>query len=128
MTHSLTKLREELSPDDPFVKQVLGIQTPAEVAEKLIKGSKLKDVATRKALFEGGLKAVEASNDAMLAFARLLDGEARAVRKKYEDEVEGPLKQNAERVARAMFEVQGSKNYPDATFTLRLSYGITDCP
>jgi hypothetical protein len=123
LTHSLTKLREELGADDPFVKQVLGKQSPEELANQLIKDTKLKDVALRKQLWNDGKKAVDASKDPMILLARKIDPAARAVRKHYEDDIESVLKKNIELVAKARFAVQGMSNYPDATFTLRLSYG-----
>jgi hypothetical protein len=123
LTFSLTKLREELGADDPFVRKVLGKDSPAEVAEKVIRQSKLKDVALRKALWEGGKKAVEASDDPLIRLARLVDPDARAIRKRYEDAVEAPVKKNGELIAKASFAIQGTSTYPDATFTLRLSYG-----
>jgi hypothetical protein len=93
------------------------------LASRLVKGTKLKDVAARKALWEGGKKAVDASTDPLIRFARLVDPEARAVRKRYEDQVEAPMKKSAELLAKARFAIYGTSAYPDATFTLRLSYG-----
>ena len=125
LTFSLTKMREELGADDPLVKKVLGKASPAEVATALVKGTKLKDVAQRKRLWEGGKAAVAAAaeDDAMIEMALRVDPDARAVRKKYEDEIEAVLKRNGELVAKARFEVHGTSAYPDATFTPRLSYG-----
>ena len=123
LTFSLTKLREELGADDAFVRKVLGKESPEELAARLIKNSKLKDVAARKALWEGGKKAVDASTDPLIKLARLVDPDARAIRKRYEDTVEAPLKKNGELIAKARFGLYGTANYPDATFTLRLSYG-----
>jgi hypothetical protein len=123
LTFALTKLREELGTDDPAVKKILGKESPEELASRLVKGTKLKDVAVRKALWDGGKKAVDASTDPMIKFARLVDPEARVVRKRYEDQVEAPLKKNGELLARARFAIYGTSAYPDATFTLRLSYG-----
>ena len=123
MTFSLTKMREKLTADDPFVKKVFGQKSPAELAESLIKGTHLKDVAQREALFNGGQKEIEASKDPMIQFALLVDPDAREVRKTYEDEIETVIKQNGEKVAQAQFAVYGSKTYPDATFTLRITYG-----
>jgi hypothetical protein len=137
LTWSLTKIREDLSPDHPVVKKMLGTKAPAEVARSLITGTKL-DVqgapdpkakggkavpGSRAALFEGGKAAIDASKDPMIEFARSFDAEARAIRTKYENEVEGPLKKQQELLAKARFAVYGEKIYPDATFTLRLSYG-----
>jgi hypothetical protein len=123
LTFALTKLREELGTDDPAVKKILGKESPEDLASRLIKGTKLKDVAARKALWEGGKKAVDASNDPLIKFAKLVDPEARAVRKRYEHQVEAPMKKNAELLAKARFAIYGTSAYPDATFTLRLSYG-----
>ena len=123
LTFSLTKLREELRADNPFVRKVLGPKSPAELAAELVHGTALKDPAVRMKLYLGGKAAVDASDDAMIRFARLIDPDARAVRKKYEDEIESVLNKNSELVARAQFDAYGSGTYPDATFTLRLSYG-----
>ena len=121
--HSLTKLREHLGPDDPFVKKVLGKESPHELAAALVKGTSLKSVAARKKLWVGGLAAIEASTDPMIALARRIDPDGRAIRKKYEDEIESVLRKSDELVAKARFAVAGTSTYPDATFTLRLSYG-----
>jgi hypothetical protein len=120
---SLSKMREDLGPDDAEVKLILGKQSPEELAAALIKGSKLKDVKVRKALFDGGQKAIDASTDPMILFAKRVDPAARAVRKTYEDEVEAVVKKNNELIAKAHFAVFGTSTYPDATFTLRLTYG-----
>jgi hypothetical protein len=123
LTFSLTKLREKLSADDPFVQKVLGRKSPRELAEKLVKSTKLKDPQTRLALLDGGTAAIEKSEDPMIQLALVYDPEARAVRKHYEDDIESKIKQADEKIAQAEFAVNGDKSYPDATFTLRLSYG-----
>jgi len=123
LAYGLTKLRERLGPDDPVVKKILGKESPEEVASRAVDGTKLKDPAVRKALFEGGAKAVGASDDPMVALAKLADPEARAVRRTYEDEVESVVQKNQEIIADTRFAVQGRSTYPDATFTARLSYG-----
>jgi hypothetical protein len=123
LTFSLTKLREELGADDVLVRKVLGKEAPAELAERVVRQSKLKDVAFRKSLWEGGKKAVDASTDPLVRLAKLVDPDARAVRKRYEDTVEAPVKKNGELLAKARFAAEGTSAYPDATFTLRLSYG-----
>ncbi|HUL57806.1 MAG TPA: S46 family peptidase [Anaeromyxobacteraceae bacterium] len=120
---SLTKLREVLGPDDPAVKRLLGARSPQEVADAAVAGSKLFDPAVRKQLWEGGAKAVAASDDPVIAIARLVDPDARAVRKVFEDEVESVVQKNSERIAEARFATEGRSTYPDATFTLRLNYG-----
>jgi len=125
LTHFLGKLREKLGPDDPFTRKVLGQKSPAELAAELVNGCRLGDVAVRKALWEGGPKAVEAAaaTDAMIAFALRVDEDGRAVRKIQDETVQPVLTKNQELLARAHFAVEGTSTYPDATFTLRLSYG-----
>jgi hypothetical protein len=120
---SLVRLREELGPDHPIVKKVLGKDEPRELAARLVKGSKLADLKTRKALFEGGKATVDASKDPMIVLAKLIDDDARAVRTAYEDKVEAVETAAGELIAKARFAVYGTSVYPDATFTLRLSFG-----
>jgi hypothetical protein len=133
---SLTRMREDLGADHPVIKSVFGRRSPAEIARTAVMGSRLKDVVTdrdgnatgglRKALYDGGKAAVDASDDPMIALARALDPAARAIRRRFETEVEGPLNQQEELLARARFAVFGLATYPDATFTLRLSYGAVE--
>jgi hypothetical protein len=123
MTFSFTKLREELGADHPFVKKVLGKESPMALATRLVKGSKLADPKAREALFNGGKKAIDASTDAMIRIAALMDPDARAIRKKYEEDVEAIIRKNSELIAQARFDLYGTGLYPDATNTLRLSYG-----
>jgi hypothetical protein len=119
----LRKLREALGPDHPFVRKVLGRDDPQELAERLVKGTRLGDPKVRRELWDGGGRAVEASRDPMIDLARRVDADGREVRRRYEDEVEAVVRRAEEAVAQARFEVQGTATYPDATFTLRLSYG-----
>jgi hypothetical protein len=123
LADSLALMRDELSAEEPAVKTALAGKTPEARAAELIDGTKLKDVAYRKQLVAGGLKAVEESSDPMIVLARSVDGEARALRKRYETEVQASERANYAKVSRALFDVEGTKLYPDATFTLRLSYG-----
>lgn len=123
LSFSLDKLREALGPDDAVVRKLLSTESPESLAARLITESKLGDPAVRKALWDGGSAAVAAANDPMIVLARDIDGEARAVRKIYEDEVQAPVATAQERIAKARFAVLGTNTYPDATFTLRLSYG-----
>jgi len=122
-TWSLTKLREDLGPDHPFVKKVLGAESPAELARRLVRETKLGDLALRKKLWEGGLAAVDASPDPMIAFARLVDPDSRSVRKMYERDIDAVVTKASEAIAHARFALEGTSNYPDATFTPRLTYG-----
>jgi hypothetical protein len=113
----------ELLPDHPLVKQVMEGKTPEARAAELIDGTKLADVAYRKEVAKGGVKAIESSTDPMIKLARLIDPLALEVRKRYESEVAGVQLKSYSKIARARFETEGNKLYPDATFTLRLSYG-----
>jgi V8-like Glu-specific endopeptidase len=123
LSWSLTKLRETLGPDHAFTKKVLGQDSPADLARRLVQGTKVRDLAVRKQLWEGGKTAVDGSQDPMIAFARAVDPDSRAVRKMYEDEVESVVHKGSETIAQARFAVEGTSGYPDATFTLRLSFG-----
>jgi hypothetical protein len=123
LSFSLERMREWLGPDDPTVRQLLGKESPDQLAKRLVTGSKLGDPKVRMALWSGGAKAVDASDDPMIAVAKLVDERARAIRKQYEDGVEAVVQTASEKVAKARFAALGTSVYPDATFTLRLSYG-----
>ncbi len=123
LTDSLGFMVELLGADNPLVKQVLNGKSPEERANELISGTKLKDVAYRKELAAGGQKAIDESTDPMIVVARLIDPKARELRKRYESEVIGVERANYAKIARALFDTEGTKLYPDATFTPRLSYG-----
>ncbi len=122
----LTKVREYLTADDPNTKLLLGRDSPEALAERLARGSKLGDPAVRKALWDGGLKAVLASDDPMILFMLKIDPAARQLRSQYDEQVTGPTTQAAQKIAQARFVAYGDSLYPDATFTLRLSYGKID--
>ncbi|MGB8602780.1 MAG: S46 family peptidase [Rhizomicrobium sp.] len=118
----LTKLRENLTADAEGTKVFLGKESPEGLAAKLAT-SKLADPTYRKALWDGGLKAIKASDDPMIRFVLATDATSRAVRKEFEEKIDGPLDRANERIAKARFAVYGNSLYPDATFSLRLSYG-----
>ncbi len=119
----LLKTREYLTADDPVTKLLLGRESPEALSAALVSGSKLGDPAVRKALWEGGLAAIQASEDPMIRYALRIDDEARAVRKAWETQVSAPTEAAAARIASARFAVFGDTVYPDATFSLRLSFG-----
>ena len=123
LSFSLERMREWLGPDDPTVRQLLSKESPDQLAKRLISTSKLADPDTRLALWKGGAAALTAANDPMIQIAKLIDDRARAIRKKYEDEIEAVTRVASEKVAKARFATLGTSVYPDATFTLRLSYG-----
>ena len=123
MTASLEQAVEELGPSDPFVKTVLHGRSPKDVAAELVNGTKLTDPEVRKQLVQGGESAVAASTDPMIVMQRKLDPLRRENLKWYEDNVESVFQQSGEKLGKARFAVYGKNTYPDATFTLRLSYG-----
>ncbi len=123
LADSLAFMVEVFGANDPLVKRVLEGKTPEARAAELIDGTKLKDPEFRKQLAAGGVKAIEESTDPMIVLARSVDQEARDVRQRYENEVIGVERTSYSKIARALFETEGTKLYPDATFTLRLSYG-----
>jgi hypothetical protein len=119
----LSKTREYLTADSPDVKMLLGKDSPETLAHNLVTGSKLADPAVRKALWEGGAAAIAASTDPMIVFARKLSPRDRELYARYRAEVDGPVTQAAAKLADARFAAYGADLYPDATFTLRISYG-----
>ncbi len=121
---SLTFLAERLGGYNTHVTQALGGKNPAARAAELAAGTKLADVAERKRLFDGGAAAIQASTDPLIALAKLVDPAARAVRKRYEDEVDEPERQAYARIAELRFAKYGKAIPPDATFTLRLAFGV----
>jgi hypothetical protein len=104
------------------VKAVLGGRSPAAAANAYVSASRLTNVDERKKL-AASRAAVEASKDGMIRLALLLEPAARRVRKEYEDKVEAALTAAKTKVALARFAIYGASEYPDATATLRLSYG-----
>ena len=121
----LTKVREYLTADAAETKALLGRDSPEALAERL-SASRLSDPAVRRTLWNGGLAAVQASADPMIRYVLATDPMARALRTAYEDQVSGPIDRAAESLAKARFAAYGTSVYPDATFSLRLSYGSVD--
>jgi hypothetical protein len=123
LANSLTLMRDTYGANNSLVQKVLKGKTPEARAAELIDGSKLKDVEFRRQLAKGGKAAIESSDDPMIQLARSIDKESRLARKRYEDEVLSVERASYAKIAQALFETEGTKLYPDATFTLRLSYG-----
>ena len=123
LTLLFTVTRRDLGADDPFVHKMLGNDSPAQLAHRLVSGTHLEDPKTREALYNGGQSAVAASDDPLIRFAASVNDDLLAVRKDYEARVDAPTRSAAERIAKARFAVYGTSVDPDATFTARLSYG-----
>jgi hypothetical protein len=119
---SLEKLRGALGADDPLVRQVLGRDSPEVVARRAVEGSQLDSANIRHHMWVDS-DFMEVSNDPMLRLAAAVDKDARAVRQEYEEQVQSVIRSGSQMIARARFARDGTGIYPDATFTLRLSYG-----
>jgi len=118
LTESFAEMRDQLGAGSPVVQRA-GSLNPRE----LIAGTKLDDVAVRKQLYQGGAAAVRASTDPLIVLMRSIDQDARAARKRYEDQVDAVERQQGTILSKVRFAAEGPKLAPDATFTLRLSYG-----
>jgi hypothetical protein len=122
LTDSLTDFSSQFGTNDPLVQKVLGGKSPHARALELVSGTKLKNVAVRKDIYTKDAPALLAAHDPMIDLARLVDTPARNARKVH-DAQEETRKQAYSEIAKARFAIEGTSSYPDATFTLRLSYG-----
>ena len=124
LADSLSMYLERKGGVNKMVQEVMAGKSPQQRAAELIGGTKLADVAVRRQLATGGIAAIEASQDPMIRLARLVDGPARKVRTRYEQQVEEPQRWAYGKLAGARFALFGTETYPDATFTLRLAFGL----
>jgi hypothetical protein len=120
---ALSYMAEQLGANDPIVIGALAGKSPRARAEECVRGTKLFSIDERKRLVEGGKALVDSCGDPMVALAKVLDPHSRQMRKRWEDEVTSVERESYAKIAAAKFAVQGESVYPDATFTLRLSYG-----
>ena len=123
LADSLAEMQDALGKDNPDVQKVLNGKTPADAAKDIIAGTKLDDVAVRKQLYEGGQAAIDASNDPLIAAMKAIEPDALAARKAFDDKVDSVVRRDGTLIAKARFAQSGFAQPPDATFTLRLSYG-----
>jgi hypothetical protein len=123
LARSLTWLAELAGADNALIVKILDSKSPAERAAELVRGTRLKDVDVRRKLYDGGQEAVAESKDPMILFAKLVDEPSRAVRKIMETQVDEVDRQAYDQIGKAKYALEGSNSYPDATFTLRLSFG-----
>jgi hypothetical protein len=127
----LSKTREWLTVDDPRMAVLLGDESPEVRSARLVQGTTLGDPAVRRALWEGGLAAIQASDDPMIQYLLTLQEPTRAIRADWEARVDAPTARASEQLAALRFQAYGDSVYPDATGTLRLTYGQiegTDVP
>jgi hypothetical protein len=123
MEWSLSKAREYLGPDDADSKLLLGKSSPEAVARRLVTGTKLANPAVRRALWSGGKAAIDASTDPMIVYARSIEPRYRQLQDQFDEQYQGPVTAAQAKIADARFAAFGDTLYPDATFTLRISYG-----
>ncbi len=114
---------KEMGSNDPYLKALMAGRSPQATAHDLVSGTQMNDPEARKKLMEGGQAAVDASTDPMIVLARKVDAMRREQIKWWQDNVESVLDRGGELLGHARFAVYGRNTYPDATFTLRLSYG-----
>lgn len=123
LTWMLREAQDQLGANHPFAQALLGGQSPEVVARKAFEGTKVFDPAFRKQLAEGGREALAANGDPMLVLARKLDPFQRAIQKQWDEQVQSVYAEHGGRIAQARFAIHGKSQYPDATFTLRISWG-----
>lgn len=123
LTASLTESLRQLGEGDPYIQAVIGSSDPESVANQLIEGTKIADPKVRQALLQGGEAAIAASSDPMIVLARKLDPLYRAQIKIMDQEIISVETAAGEKIGQARFLAYGKSTYPDANFTLRLSYG-----
>lgn len=123
LADSLGWMAEALGADSDVVRLVLQGKSPEARAAELVDGTSLANPNVRRLIAKGGKSAIESSYDSMILLAKAVDAASRAIRKSYEDKVEEPERQGYAQIARALFAIYGTNTYPDATFTLRLSFG-----
>jgi hypothetical protein len=119
----LQELINVLGPEDGIVKAVMGDRPPQQVAKDALENTKFNDAEFRKQLLDGGHKAVESSLDPLIVLARNIEAKARPIRKQLSEQVTAVITEHAQRIADARFAIYGNTYYPDATNTLRFTYG-----
>ncbi len=122
LADSLAEMQEKM-PTNPLVGKILNGRTPADLAKFLIDNTKLDDVAVREQLYKGGKAAIDASADPLIKVMLEVEPESLSVRKQFDDKIDAVVRRDGGALAKIRFAKEGTASYPDATFTLRLSYG-----
>lgn len=123
LADELSRFVERRGAEDPLVAEVLSGKGPRERAAELVGGTQLGSVEERTRLVEGGHNIILGSNDPLVRLARTVEKEYRRLRSENE-EIEERERQAYARVAEAVTAIEGTGGYPDATFTLRLAFGV----
>lgn len=114
---------KQLGDKESPLKAILGSKTPQQMAEEYVRASKLADVAVRKRL-AADHAAAQASDDGMIRLVRLLEDPSRKLLKKHQETIDALASSAAERIAQYRFRLFGPADYPDATSTPRVTYGV----
>jgi hypothetical protein len=123
LTAWLEEAKRTLGANDPFIKAAIGDAEVSEVVRRAVNETKLKDVAERKALLEGGADAIAKSNDPMITLAKRVEPIVRELRAWNEEKILSVEASAGEKIAKARFAVYGRTMPPDANFNLRVTYG-----
>ena len=114
---------EKIGTDNRYARLIQTYGGPHKAAQHLISHTKLMDPSVRQSYLEQGREAIEASEDAMIVFARKLVPILRDNEMWMKNKIESVVVPAAEKIAQARFAVHGKNAYPDATFTLRMTFG-----
>ncbi len=117
----LTFASKKLGADNPVIREILGGRSPQAAAREAVASSKLFNIDERKRI-ANSIDAARNEQDGILRIVRILEPEARKYRKMWEDRVQARQSIETARIAQAQYSLGGNV-YPDATFTLRLSFG-----
>lgn len=114
-----------LEPNDPLLRELLQAgETPERAATRLIAATKIMDAAYRQSLMTKTPAALATDPDPLVRLARTMA----PIYKDYSGRwpgIQAAERQQEERLAKALFAVFGTKLPPDATFTLRITDGMT---
>jgi hypothetical protein len=109
--------------DSQICQTLLNGKSPAARAEELVTGTQIHDVEFRKQLYEGDRQSILSCGDPLIELAVAMEAEERRLRVANEelDEIE---RQAYAQIAEVLFAIKGTSVYPDATFSLRLAFGV----
>lgn len=117
-------MQSRLGPDHPWVRTAMGGQpNPEAAARHWLQGTALTDWSQRRSLLTLDDEALAQHPDRLVQLARALHPDLHRLRHAWEAEVRQPRLAQAKALAQARWQVQGRSAPPDATGTLRLSFG-----
>jgi hypothetical protein len=119
----LAAARHELGDDDALVRTLLAGRDPQAAADALVQGSRIHELTTRRALVDGGVRAIDTSTDPVVVAVRALEPEANAYARRV-SALNARVSAGGEKLGEAIYVAYGKALPPDATFTLRISDGV----